>query len=334
MRMLKAVITGVNGQDGAYLCKLLLTKGYKVYGIGRSSSTSRLEILNLKEHPNLTFLTYDISNYDSIRALLEKIEPDEIYNFAAHSFVADSHNNLLSLHAVTASAPIFFAEAILSLGIKSKFFQASSSEVFGDSYESPQTEKTRFQPRNPYGLAKSFAHKMLATYRSLHSMFIVTGILYNHESPLRDKRFVTRKITSTVAEIISGKETVLEVGNLNSVRDWGFAEEYVFAIWSAMQYEQSDEYIFSTGIESTVRDFISLSFNSVGIKVFWNGEGVNEVGVDENGKLLVRVNKNYYREKEKTNLVGDPSKVKSKLGWQSSTTLEELCKMMVRFDLK
>ncbi|BAJ01448.1 GDP-mannose 4,6-dehydratase [Shewanella violacea] len=334
--MLKALITGINGQDGAYLCKLLLSKGYKVYGIGKGNakSVSRLKLLNVHEHPNLVLLSCDISHYELIRQLLAEIEPDEIYNFAAYSFVADSHNNPLLLHMVTASTPIFFAEAIRSLRLKSKFFQASSSEIFGDSYESPQTEKTLLQPRNPYGLAKSYAHQMLDTYRSLHSMFIVTGILYNHESPLRDNRFVTRKITSTVAEIAKGNETILEIGNLDSVRDWGFAEEYVFGIWSAMQHKISDEYIFSTGIESSVRDFITLSFSSTGVRVYWRGEGINEVGVDENEKLLVRVNKDFYREKEKTNLIGDSSKAKNKLGWQSTVTLQELCKLMVDFDLK
>ena len=332
--MLKALITGINGQDGAYMCKLLLSKGYMVYGIGRGRIVSRLELLNLKNHPNLALLNCDISNYHSISELLAKIEPDEIYNLAAHSYVADSHDNLLSLHTVTASTPIFFAEAIRSLGLKSKLFQASSSEVFGDSYESPQTEKTLLQPRNPYGFAKSYAHQMLAKYRSLHSMFIVTGILYNHESPLRDNRFVTKKITSTVAEIANGNETVLEIGNLDSVRDWGFADEYVFGIWSAMQQKQSDEYIFSTGIESSVRDFISLSFSSAGIKVYWRGEGTNEVGVDENEKLLVIVNNDFYREKEKTNLIGDSSKAKNKLGWQNTVTLQELCRLMVEFELR
>lgn len=334
--MVKALITGINGQDGAYLCKLLLSKGYKVYGIGKSktSSISRLKLLGLQDNPNLVLLDCDISQYEMIRELLAEIEPDEVYNFAAYSFVADSHNNPLLLHMVTASTPIFFAEAIRVLGLKSKFFQASSSEIFGDSYESPQTEKTILQPRNPYGLAKSYAHQMLDTYRALHSMFIVTGILYNHESPLRDNRFVTKKITSTVAKIAKGEETILEIGNLDSVRDWGFAEEYVYGIWSAMQYKQSDEYIFSTGIENTVRDFITLSFNSIGISVNWIGKGVNEVGVDENEKLLVRVNKNFYREKEKTNLIGNPSKAKSNLGWKSKVTLQELCKLMVDFDLK
>jgi GDPmannose 4,6-dehydratase len=333
--MLKALITGVNGQDGSYLCKLLLAKGYKVYGIGKgnASSISRLKTLKLHEHPKLELLNCDISNYESIKAVLAETEPEEIYNFAAYSYVADSHDNPLLLHMVTASTPIFFAEAIRSLGLKSKFFQASSSEMFGDSYESPQTEKTLLQPRNPYGLAKSYAHQMLATYRSLHSMFIVTGILYNHESPLRDDRFVTKKITSIVAEIAKGEQTILEIGNLDSIRDWGFAEEYVFGIWSAMQYKVSDEYIFATGIESSVRDFITQSFSSTGIKVFWKGSGISEVGVDENEKLLVRVNKDYYREKEKTNLIGDSSKAQKKLGWRSTVTLQELCKRMVDFDL-
>ena len=333
--MLKALITGINGQDGAYLCKLLLSKGYKVYGIGKSkaSSISRLKLLDLQDDPNLALVECDISQYALIRQLLADIEPDEIYNFAAYSFVADSHNNPLLLHMVTASTPIFFAEAIRDLGLESKFFQASSSEMFGDSYESPQNEKTLLQPRNAYGLAKSYAHQMLDTYRTLHQMFIVTGILYNHESPLRDSRFVTRKITSTVAQIAKGSQSILEIGNLDSIRDWGFAEEYVFGIWSAMQYKNCDQYVFATGIESSVRDFVTLSFSSVGIKIFWRGKGINEVGLDENDNVLVRVNENFYRQKEKTNLIGDSSKARTQLGWRSTVTLKDLCKMMVDFDL-
>lgn len=331
--MLKAIVTGVNGQDGTYLCQLLLSKGYRVYGV-RKSDSIKTERQNLfAEHPNFSFFDCNISIYEDVYSLLIDIVPDEVYNFAAYSFVADSDNNPLLLHNVTASAPVNFAEAIRSGNRKIKLFQASSSEVFGDSYISPQNESVSFLPRNAYGIAKAYAHQMLQQYRDAHGLYIVTGILYNHESPLRDSKFVTRKITSTVAKIFLGESAVLELGNLDAVRDWGYAKEYVEGVWLSMQASESNSYIFSTGKENSVRDFVTLSFNAVGIEIFWKGEGINEVGCDHEGKVLVSVNKAFFRQKEKVSLIGDPSKAESLLNWSSSTTLNELCKLMVSYDV-
>lgn len=331
--MLKAIITGIYGQDGSYLCELLLSKGYRVYGVCKNNILKKNIDCSFFEHSNFSIVECDISVYEDVYFLINEIKPDEIYNFAAYSFVADSDNNPLLLHKVTASAPINFAEAIRCGNKKIKLFQASSSEIFGDSYVSPQTENVALLPRNAYGIAKAYAHQMLQQYRDSHGLYIVIGILYNHESPLRDSKFVTRKITSTVANIFLGKNEVLELGNLDSVRDWGYAKEYVEGIWLSMQLNKSNSFILSTGKETSVRDFVNLSFNSVGISIYWKGDGINEVGCNSVGKVLVKVNNAYYRHNEKLSLIGDPSKAKQMLGWSAKTTLKELCELMVNYDI-
>lgn len=333
--MRKAIITGINGQDGAYLCRLLLAKNYRVYGIVKSSERTleRLISLNIIQHENLSIINCDVSDYESVNHLLKKIEPDEIYNLAAYSFVADSYNNMFLLHSVTASAPLNIVESIRSLELDCKIFQASSSEIFGHASVSPQNENTEFNPRNPYGVAKLYAHQMLEMYRKLYGLPIVIGILYNHESPLRSECFVTRKITSTVAAIFNGRDCVLELGNLDALRDWGDAEEYVLGIWRSMQHSTSDTYIFATGKEYSVRDFVSYSFASIGISIIWNGVGLNEVGCDKSGRVLVKVNEEFYRATEKVVLVGDADKAYKVLSWKANKPLNAICEKMVAYDL-
>jgi GDPmannose 4,6-dehydratase len=333
--MLKALITGITGQDGAYLAKLLLEKGYSVYGIHKKGTLNfgRLKELLLLENPNLYLFDCDISEFNCVRDLVKKLNPDEIYNLAAYSFVADSHQDPLLLHKVTASAPINFIEVIRITNTKIKLFQASSSEIFGDTYITPQNENVLLNPRNPYGMAKAYAHKMLESYRLQHNIFVVIGILYNHESPLRDVRFVTRKITYTVAKIFTGKDCVLEIGNLNAIRDWGYAPDYVDGIWESMQHKEPNTYVFATGRETSVRDFISMSFQSININVLWRGTGVNECGYDIHGRVIVRVSEKYYREDESVKLIGDASKAYDLLNWKPTLVLEELCKLMVNNDI-
>ncbi|MFA0542214.1 GDP-mannose 4,6-dehydratase [Vibrio sp. 10N.222.52.B7] len=328
-----AVVTGAFGQDGTYLCNLLLSKGYKVFGLANNCiPRNELHEASILD-PNFSILKCDIGNYDDVLNLIKKTSPDEVYNFAAYSFVADSDNNSFLLHKITASAPINFAEAIRCVDKSIKLFQASSSEVFGGSNVSPQRENTLQVPRNSYGIAKSYAHKMLEQYREHHGLFIVIGILYNHESPLRDKKFVTRKITSIIADIARGKPVTLELGNLDAVRDWGYAKEYVMGFWRSMQLEKSETFVFSTGVQSTVRDFVSSSFLSIGIKVFWKGSGTDEVGFDEKGNILVTVNDVFYRENEKVPLIGDASKASDLIGWKANFELSRLCDLMVQYDL-
>ncbi|EHH1111341.1 GDP-mannose 4,6-dehydratase [Vibrio parahaemolyticus] len=328
-----AIVTGAFGQDGTYLCDLLLSKGYKVYGIANNCTPKNELHESFIANPNFSILQYDIGNYDDVLKLIKVTSPDEIYNFAAYSFVADSDDNSFLLHKITASAPVNFAEAIRCVDKRIKFFQASSSEVFGGSNVSPQKESTMHAPRNSYGIAKSYAHKMLEQYREHYDLFIVIGILYNHESPLRDKKFVTRKITSTIANIAKGEQVVLELGNLNAVRDWGYAKEYVQGFWRSMQLKKSETFIFSTGIKSTVREFVSSSFASIDINIHWKGCGTEEVGCDDDGNVLVTVNDIFYRENEKVLLIGDASKASDLIDWKAEVELSQLCNLMVQNDL-
>lgn len=336
--MKKAIITGITGQDGAYLAKLLLSKGYFVYGAFRRTSSVnfwRLEELDVYNHPNLKLVEFDLTDQGTCIRLIQNILPDEIYNLAAQSFVGVSFEQPVTTANITGIGALHLLEAIRIVDKKIKFYQASTSEMFGKVHEIPQTENTIFHPRSPYGVAKLFAHWSTINYRESYDIFGVCGILFNHESPLRGKEFVTRKITDAVAKIKLGKIDVLELGNLNAKRDWGYAKEYVESMYLMMQHDFPDTYVVATNRTETVRDFVTMAFKAIDIDLSWSGKDENERGIYKlTGKTLVRVNKEFYRPNEVDLLIGDASKANKQLGWVPKTSLEELCKMMVEEDIR
>lgn len=334
----KAVITGITGQDGAYLAQLLLEKGYRVYGTFRRSSSVnfwRIEELGIQDHPELKLVEYDLTDLsDSIR-LLKDTEADEVYNLAAQSFVGVSFNQPVTTANITGLGAVNLLEAIRIVNPAIRFYQASTSEMFGKVQTIPQTEETPFYPRSPYGVAKLYAHWMTINYRESYGIFGTSGILFNHESPLRGKEFVTRKITDTVARIKLGLSEVLELGNLDARRDWGYARDYVEGMWRMLQADEPGTYVLATNRTETVRDFVSMACKAADIDIEWQGEGEAERAVDlGTGKVIVRVNPEYYRPAEVDLLIGDPSQARNILGWESKTSLEQLCKMMVEADLR
>lgn len=335
--MKKAIITGITGQDGAYLAELLLNNGYSVYGTYRRTSSNnlwRIEYLGIDQHPNLNLVEYDLNDQSSSVRLIKEIEPDEVYNLAAQSFVGVSFDQPLSTALTTGIGTLHLLEAIRIINPKVKFYQASTSEMFGKVMEVPQTENTPFYPRSPYGFAKLFAHWATVNYRESYDIFGVSGILFNHESPLRGQEFVTRKITNTVARIELGKQEILELGNLDSKRDWGFAKEYVDGMYRMMQFERPETFVLSSNQTTTVKDFVDLSFGNIGVTLNWRGTGVNEKGYDSrSGKLRVCINPKFFRPSEVDLLIGSSGKAKDFLGWSATTSLSQLCKIMVDADL-
>ena len=336
--MKKAIVTGITGQDGAYLVELLLTKGYEVYGTFRRTASVnfwRLQELGVENHENLHLVEYDLTDQaNSVRMVME-IEPDEIYNLAAQSFVGVSFEQPLATAHITGLGTVHLLEAIRIVNPKIKFYQASTSEMFGKVQEVPQTEQTPLYPRSPYGVAKLYAHWMVINYRESYDMFACSGILFNHESPLRGKEFVTRKITDSVAKIKLGKQEVLELGNMDAKRDWGFAKEYVEGMYLMLQAAEPDTYVLATNRTETVRDFVSMAFKAIDVELEWKGSEENETAIDKSTKkVVVKVNPKFYRPCEVELLIGDPSKAKKDLGWEPKTTLEELCSMMVKEDLR
>lgn len=333
-----AVITGITGQDGAYLAEFLLEKGYIVYGTYRRTSSTnfwRIEELDIKSHSNFHLVEFDLTELGSSIRLLEKTKPDEVYNLAAQSFVAVSFDQPITTAKITALGPVNILEAIRIVNPKIRFYQASTSEMFGHVQEIPQSEKTSFYPRSPYGVAKVYAHWMTINYRESYDIFGTSGILFNHESPLRGLEFVTRKITDGVARIKSGKQDFIELGNINAKRDWGYAKDYVEGMYLMLQAETPDNYVLATGRTERVRDFVEMSCKAVDINIEWKGTGIDEVGIDTaSGKEIIKINSNFYRPAEVELLIGDPAKAKKELGWQATTTLEELCAMMVKADLR
>lgn len=333
-----ALITGVTGQDGAYLSQLLLDKGYVVYGAYRRTSSVnfwRLQELGLESHPRLHLVEYDLTDQGATIALVQKVQPDEIYNLAAQSFVGVSFEQPATTAHITGIGALHLLEAVRLVNPKIRFYQASTSEMFGKVQAVPQSEDTPFYPRSPYGVAKLYAHWMTVNYRESYDIFGSSGILFNHESPLRGREFVTRKITDAVARIHLGQQDVLELGNLDAKRDWGYAQEYVEGMWRILQAEQPDTFVLATGRTETVRDFVRMAFLAVGITLDFRGAGDAEVAVDSaSGKTLVRVNPRFYRPAEVELLIGDPSKARAQLGWQATTSLEALCQMMVEADLR
>ncbi|MDH6420905.1 GDPmannose 4,6-dehydratase [Polynucleobacter sphagniphilus] len=336
--MKKAIITGITGQDGAYLAQLLLEKGYAVYGTYRRTSSVnfwRIEELEIQSHPNLHLVEYDLTDLGSNIALVQKVQPDEIYNLAAQSFVGVSFDQPSATAQITGIGALNLLEAIRLVNPKIRYYQASTSEMFGKVQAIPQKEDTPFYPRSPYGVAKLYAHWITINYRESYDIFGCSGILFNHESPLRGREFVTRKITDGVAKIKLGKLDCLELGNLDAKRDWGFAKEYVEGMWRMLQVDTPDTYVLATNRTETVRDFVQMAFKGAGIKVDFKGQAEDEVAVDTaTGKTIIRINSKFYRPAEVELLIGDPAHAKVKLGWEPKTTLEQLCQMMVEADLR
>ena len=335
---MKAIITGITGQDGAYLAELLLNKGYTVYGTYRRTSSVnfwRIEELGVAQHPNLHLVEFDLTDLSTCIRLLEKTEATEVYNLAAQSFVGVSFDQPMTTSEITGLGVVNLLEAIRIVNPKIRFYQASTSEMFGKVQAIPQVEDTPFYPRSPYGVAKLFAHWMTINYRESYDIFGTSGILFNHESPLRGREFVTRKITDSIAKIKLNKLKQLELGNLDAKRDWGFAKEYVDGMWRMLQVDQPDTFVLATNRAESVRDFVTLACKAVDINIAWTGKDENEVGIDEaTGQKIVSVNPKFYRPTEVDLLLGNPQKAKDALGWEAKTSLEELCRMMVEADLR
>lgn len=335
--MKKAIITGITGQDGAYLAQLLLEKGYEVYGTYRRTSSTnfwRIAEIGIQNHPKLHLVEYDLTDQSSNIRLISQVQPDEIYNLAAQSFVGVSFDQPLSTANTTGIGALHLLEAIRIINPKIKFYQASTSEMFGKVQEIPQNESTPFYPRSPYGFSKLFAHWATVNYRESYNIFGVSGILFNHESPLRGREFVTRKITDSVAKIQLGLLDKLELGNLDAQRDWGYAMEYVEGMYLMMQAKVPDTFVLSTNQTQSVRFFVELAFKFIGIEIKWQGKGIDEKGIDSaTGKVLVTINEKFYRPAEVDLLIGSAYKANTELGWKPKTTLEELCNMMVEADL-
>ena len=339
--MKTALISGITGQDGSYLAELLLDKGYEVHGIIRRSSTfnrERIDHLYIKNEELMRkrlFLHYgDVTDTSNLNRLLEKIEPDEIYNLAAQSHVKVSFDVPEYTAQVDGVGTLRFLDAIRETGVKTKFYQASTSELYGKAQSFPQHEKTPFYPRSPYGVAKLYGYWIVVNYREAYNLFACNGILFNHESPRRGEAFVTRKITLAAARIKLGHQSSLEVGNLNAKRDWGYAPEYCEAMWSMLQQSTPEDYVIATGETHTVREFAEITFRELGMPLEWKGSGAGEQGIVRGtGKVVLTVDPRYYRPTEVDLLIGDYSKAKRQLGWAPKTKFEDLVKIMTRADL-
>ena len=335
----KALITGITGQDGSYLAELLLQKGYELHGIiRRSSSFNTGRIDHLYNNPEYLgkklFLHYgDLTDTSNLNRILERIQPDEIYNLAAQSHVKVSFELPEYTAEVDAIGTVRFLDAIREVGLKPRFYQASTSELFGKAQQVPQNEKTPFYPRSPYGVAKLYGYWIIINYREAYNIFACNGILFNHESPRRGETFVTKKITRAAAKIKLGLETKLSLGNLDAKRDWGYAPEYVDGMWRMLQLDQPDDFVLATGETHTVREFADLSFKELGMELAWEDKGGNEKGVErKTGKVVVDVDPRLYRPTEVELLIGDPAKAKEKLGWKPTIKFDELVKIMVKAD--
>lgn len=335
--MKKAFITGVTGQDGSYLAELLLNKGYEVHAILRRSSvftTQRID--HIFTHPNFHTYHGDLTDSSNLHTLLNKIQPDEVYNLGAQSHVSVSFEVPEYTAEVDAIGTVRLLNAIKDLGLKPRFYQASTSELFGGLPETaPQNEKTPFYPKSPYGAAKLYAYWVTVNYRESYDLYACNGILFNHESPRRGETFVTKKITKAVANIVKGKQKKLQLGNMDAKRDWGYAKDYVEAMWLMLQQDKPQDLVIATGKTYTIREFVNLAFKEVNIEIIWEGSGVEEKGLNKTtGEVLVEINPKYFRPAEVEFLWGDPSKAKEVLGWESTTSLEELVKIMVKYDLE
>lgn len=341
--MKTALITGITGQDGAYLAEFLLKKGYVVHGIKRRASlfnTDRIDHLYKDPHEKDVkfFLHYgDLTDATNLIRIIQEVQPDEIYNLAAQSHVMVSFETPEYTANADALGTLRLLEAmrILGLGKKTRFYQASTSELYGMAQETPQKETTPFYPRSPYAVAKLYSYWITVNYREAYKFFACNGILFNHESPIRGETFVTRKITRAVARIKLGLQEKLYLGNLNAKRDWGHARDYVEAQWLILQQDEPDDYVIATGEQHSVREFVEAAFREVGIHIKWKGKGISEKGIDsDTGRVIIEVDKRYFRPTEVESLIGDPTKAKKKLGWVPKVTFKELVSEMVREDLK
>lgn len=336
--MKTALITGITGQDGAYLAKLLLDQGYRVYGaFRRAASTNfwRTDELGITDHEELKLVDFDLTDLGSCLRLVSSVEPDELYNLAAQSFVGMSFEQPATTAHITGIGPLNLLEAIRLSGSKTRFYQASTSEMFGQVQAIPQKEDTPFYPRSPYGVAKLYAHWMTINYRESYGMFASSGILFNHESPLRGLEFVTRKITASLAKIKRGKLDELKLGNLDAKRDWGFAGDYVEGMWRMLQADEPDTFVLATNRTETVRDFLSMAAAGAGFDLEFAGSGDQEVAIDRaSGRTIARVDPAFYRPAEVELLIGDPAKAKAILGWEPKMQLEQLCREMVEADIR
>ena len=338
--MKTALITGITGQDGSYLAELLLEKNYKVHGLIRRNSTSdgTDRINHLLKFPTITLHYGDMTDFACIAQLIKDIQPDEIYNLAAQSHVKVSFSNALYTADANGLGTLRILEAIKILGLEktTRFYQAATSEMFGEVQSIPQREDTPFYPRSPYGVAKLYAHWITKNYREAYGMFACSGILFNHESPRRGETFVTRKITKTLAEIRNGKRILpLELGNLDAKRDWGHAKDYVEAMWLMLQQEEPEDFVIATGQQHTVREFVDAAFDYMGYTIEWVGEGLKEVAKDYGtGEVLVTINPEFYRPAEVDSLVGDCTKAKEKLGWKHIYSFTQLVEEMCKYDLE
>ena len=338
----KALITGVTGQDGAYLAELLLSKGYEVHGVKRRASlfnTDRIDHLYQDKHrDDVNFYLHhgDLTDATNLIRIIQEVQPNEIYNLGAQSHVKVSFEvpEYTANSDAVGTLRLLEAVRILKLEKKVKFYQASTSELYGKAQEIPQSENTPFYPRSPYGVAKLYAYWIVKNYREAYGMYACNGILFNHESPLRGETFVTRKITRAVAKISLGIQDKIYIGNLNSQRDWGHARDYVEGMWLMLQQEKPEDYVLATGVTTSVRDFCSMAFNEVGVTIKWEGQGNQEKGIDKStGKVLVEVDPNYYRPTEVDLLIGDATKAKEQLNWQPKVTVPSLVKEMVASDV-
>ena len=331
---MKAFITGITGQDGAYLAKLLISKGYEVHGgIRRNSQDEiyRLKVLNIEEKVKLHEL--ELSEPSNIVRLISVNKYEEFYNLAAQSFVGASWESPIYSSDINAMGVLRLLDAIRTYSPETKFYQASTSEMFGKVTETPQSETTRFYPRSPYGVAKAFAHYMTVNYRESFNIHASSGILFNHESPLRGTEFVTKKITQSLARIALGHDHVCELGNLNAKRDWGFSGDYVKGMWLMLQQQQPNDYVLATGETKTIKDFINYSANALDMEPVWEGEGINETARDrKTGKKLIKINERFFRPAEVEILLGNPNKANEKLGWKAEVSVSELAAMMAKFD--
>jgi len=336
--MRTALITGVTGQDGAYLTQNLLGRGYKVYATYRRSSSEnfwRLKALGVFGDPQLILVQHDVTDFGSTLRLLDRAAPDEIYNLAAQSYVQASFDQPFTTAHITGLGPLTFLEALRVQKGSARYYQASSAEMYGLVQSVPQDEQTPFYPRSPYGVSKLFAHWMTVNYRESYGMFAACGILFNHESPLRGREFVTRKITHAAAKIAKGSEDILYLGNLNAVRDWGYASDYTEGMRLILQAAKPDTFVLATGKTTSVRDFVTLAFAEAGIDLEWSGSGANEFAVSRtSGKRVVEVDPVFFRPAEVDALVGNPSKASEILNWRPTTDLQALCRLMVEADLQ
>lgn len=333
--MKTALITGISGQDGAYLAKLLLEKGYRVIGGDRrtaSGSLWRLEKLGILDDVEIT--DFELNEFTNIYRTLKKYEFDEVYNLAAQSFVAASFEMPTMTADITGLGVCRILEAIREVNSSIRFYQASSSEMFGKVKESPQNENTPFHPRSPYAVAKILGHWIAINYRESYSMFCCSGILFNHESPLRGTEFVTRKITTGISNIYKGRQNIIELGNINAERDWGFAGDYVEAMYSMLQQDKPDDYVIATGESHSVREFVEKCFKYIDMDIRWENEGTNELGIDRRNKVRVKINKKYYRPADVNILCGDSSKAKEKLAWKPEVKFDQLIDLMMINELK